>query len=247
MIHAIGDTHLGHELIAKVRGYVNGADHDEAVISSINQCVAKSDRLIIVGDFCKDKPHKWKQAIKCRNVFLIIGNHDSNQIIRAFAKGQSALTKMVRFEPGKFCFFSHYPNAFWPGSHIGEARGRVYVGSMHVYGHMHDAKEQELDAIWPARKSQDVGVDTALKQFGLPRPFSQNDIINRLWPRKGHHFIEKPWALAAIVDAQVTAAGMTAENQYRERCGHQVAYTDADFATVVRNMHVILNELGPKP
>lgn len=200
MIHAIGDTHLGHELIAKVRGYANGADHDEAVISSINQCVARSDRLIIVGDFCKDKAHKWKQAIKCRNVFLIIGNHDSNQIIRAFAKGQSALTKMIRFEPGKFCFFSHYPNAFWPGSHIGEARGRVYVGSMHVYGHMHDAKEKELDSIWPARKSQDVGVDTALRLFGLPRPFSQNDIIQRLWPRKGHHFIEKPWEYGLATD-----------------------------------------------
>ena len=36
--------------------------------------------------------------------------------------------------------------------------------------------------------------------------------------------------LKAIASAQIAAAGMTAENMQREKCGHSMAYTMDNFA-----------------
>lgn len=188
MIYFTADTHFGHAAIAAERGYGIVEDHDEAVLNGINSYASKADRLYILGDFCWSQPFEWRRRLLCKQVTLIRGNHDSPQVCRAFG-GNMYDTRMVRLEPGKHVFLSHYAHAFWPGSHIGEFRGRKYVGRLHVYGHTHDEKEAELDWIWPERRSMDVGIDTAIRLLGRPWPFSADEIVERLWDRKGHHHV----------------------------------------------------------
>lgn len=210
MICCLADTHLGHELIAHTRHFKVGKEHDEAVLDGINSVAKKRDRLYIVGDFCKDNAHKWRQRIVCKEVTLIRGNHDCPSICRAFGKGHLFDTRMVKVRSGINLFMSHYPHCYWPGSHHGSARNKVYVGSIHVYGHVHDEKEAELNRIWPDRRSQDVGVDTAIRLLGSPKPFDEAYLLEHLWAgRKGHHEIGTPW--------EVPKADLSAADRYGDR------------------------------
>jgi len=56
-----------------------------------------------------------------------------------------------------------------------------------VYGHCHFQREAYLDGIWPERRSMDVGVDSARHHLGEFRPFSEDEVVQILGQRKGHH------------------------------------------------------------
>ncbi len=50
-----------------------------------------------------------------------------------------------------------------------------------------------------------------------------------------------------IAALQVSAMGMTAENNHRQSCGHSMAYTDGDFGKVsdeIKDLCVRLSDIG---
>jgi calcineurin-like phosphoesterase family protein len=195
MLQFIADTHFDSPRIAMARGYKDANEHDTEVLRCINTCVVpKRDRLYIVGDFCSKQAHKWRQKINCKEVTLIRGNHDTPAICKAFGKGHLFDGRTVMVRPGIKVFLSHYPHAYWPGSHHGSARNKVYLGDMHLYGHVHGEWETVLDGFWPERRASDCSVDNCMKLFGLPRPWSEHDLLTRLWAgRRGHHLIGPEW------------------------------------------------------
>lgn len=197
------DPHFGNGLDFRDFGCIE--DHDTAFIDGINGFVDKDDELWIVGDFGQGTLGRaasadgktrgighYRQRIKCRSVFLVLGNHDVENKCKVHFSGiYHKRTLKLHYErksqhinppAGRVLLhIDHYPCAYWLGSHN---------GSLHIYGHVHDRRERTLDRIWPDRRSMDCGFDTAYRLFGKYRPFADSEIIDRLLSRTGHDPVE---------------------------------------------------------
>lgn len=180
MIYITADTHFRHKKIVSIanRPFPTVAEHDEYILEGINSRAKKGDTLYVVGDFSMGGAHEIKNKIRCKDVRLIIGNHDSPSTIAAFK--HAWLGRNVKLGPYN-CWLHHYPTAFWPKSHR---------GGMHCYGHTHYQREEWLDKQLPGRRSMDVGLDNAFKILGDYLPFNEEEIVEILMARPGHDLIE---------------------------------------------------------
>lgn len=172
------DTHFDSKSVMSMRDFSSPADHDEYVVARINEMVGYHDRLIIAGDFCMRSAKHVLGSITCKNTYLVIGNHDRAQSIRAFKSAEE--TMMLKIGEHKV-FISHYPHAYWPASHY---------GSLHLYGHVHAQREETLDMVFPGRRSMDIGLDNAKRLVGDYRPFTEDEIVSFLAPQAGHDPVE---------------------------------------------------------
>lgn len=185
----MSDTHFEcYNLIEETRSeWASPETHDEMVVDAINSTVKRQDRLIILGDFCKDTKRTaiWRQKIQCKHVHLVLGNHDKRtHAWPAFGMGNVSDTLELKVGPPedrRKIFCSHYPHVHWPASHY---------GSYHAYGHVHGQKESELDMMMPERRSIDVGVDNAVRLLGSPFPFSTDELFLFLRLRAGHGLVK---------------------------------------------------------
>lgn len=177
----VGDPHFGHDNILNFahRPFHCIEEHDEHLISQINFYVARTDRLIIAGDVAWKDPQKYRMQIKCKQVDIVWGNHDKKSWAPCFSNCYDNL--MLKLGDDWKLFISHYPHAYWPESHRGQ---------LHVYGHVHDAREETLDRVFPGRRSMDVGFDTAKRILGEYRPFCTDEILNLLKNRPGHDTLD---------------------------------------------------------
>lgn len=184
--HFIADPHFGHSNIIKyckrpflskeeLKMLEDGIDfkvsqattdlHDNTIINNINKQVHVDDRLWLLGDFSfhqYEQARRYREAIKCKNVHLIWGNHDKTSIAPLF----SSRTDLVcpSFSGGQLIALCHYPMRSWNKSH---------KGSWHLYGHVHGNLPPE-----PHMLSLDVGVDT--HDF---RPWSYQEVYDYMQPR----------------------------------------------------------------
>lgn len=165
-------------LVLESRPWTTPEDHDEYLLECLNKTVERRDRLIILGDFCKGRPFKWRDKIKCRNIWFVLGNHDNrNQTAACFGSDRTRDTYMVKLSKDCRVWCSHYPHAHWPSSHH---------GTCHAYGHTHSNMEWSLEQAFPGRRSIDVGVDNAVKFYGSPVPFPEEFFTEVLMSRGGH-------------------------------------------------------------
>jgi calcineurin-like phosphoesterase family protein len=159
---------------------------DEYLLEGINSLVGESDTLYHLGDFCfGDKSQYYNVArayrnrIKCRNVHIVWGNHDSFSIGDLFQSNHLMTT--VR-EQGETIVCLHYAMAIWNKSHH---------GTWQLYGHSHSNAEAWMNKTMPGRRSLDVGVDNAVKLVGSYRPFSFEELKKMMDKQSGccidHH------------------------------------------------------------
>jgi calcineurin-like phosphoesterase family protein len=152
---------------------------DKALIDNINAVVRENDRLIHCGDFCwvRGNPEKvaavyakYRNQIKCRNVFLVYGNHDPKQ----FSQARDLVSRLFS---GTFDLYQTYiNNELAVCSHYSMLRwDRSHHNSLHFFGHSHDKLSDWLDEHTPGHHSLDVGVDTAYRLLGEYRPFSAKE------------------------------------------------------------------------
>lgn len=157
MIFLTSDTHFGHENIIKYvnRPFQTVEEMDETLISNINKTVGEDDELYILGDFCMNggysKRSAYRNQINCRNVHLILGNHDTRLIanfrLSPFKSEQDYCE--LEYKDIKFCL-SHYPFLSWNG------RERK---SIMCHGHIHsNVRNNEINQ-WQRLRRFDVGVD----------------------------------------------------------------------------------------
>jgi len=77
------DTHFNHdkEFIYGSRGYSNRYEHNDALITKINEVVRPQDTLFHLGDFCLNiTPPEFEEILRrinCNNIAYIWGNHNS--------------------------------------------------------------------------------------------------------------------------------------------------------------------------
>lgn len=188
MIWFTADLHLGCKKLVQYSRtqFATVDEHDDHVLDGINHWVQPSDILVIAGDFCREKPGRYRPRIKCKHIHFILGNHDKETKIRAVFGGNVWHSRMMKTtdRPRQKVWVSHYPPCFWPESHY---------GSMALYGHIHDnaVMEDMMDVGMPGRKSMDIGVDAAYRLFGEYRPFSEEDMLSIIGHRPGHEELWK--------------------------------------------------------
>lgn len=178
MIYFTSDTHFEcPNLVANTRPlFATDEEHDDALIENINDTVLRTDTLIILGDFCKTRPGKFRQKINCRHIRYVMGNHDKPcKWAHVFGPLHDILK--VKLGNGDYAFCTHYPMITWNRSHY---------GTYHFYGHLHADRELEWDQMFPERRSMDVGVDNAYRLLGHYRPFAWPEIQEILAGREGY-------------------------------------------------------------
>jgi calcineurin-like phosphoesterase family protein len=183
------------------RDYNSVEEMNQDMVKAINKSVKEDDILYHIGDWSFggiENIWRFRKQLRCQNIHLILGNHDhhieenkllpnvhygpyNNDLVdgpnpNTYEDGRRQTTYDV-YAKGLFKSVSHYKEVTLNGkvfilSHYGH---RVWHGShkgwIHLYGHSHDS-------LPPYGKSHDVGVDTALRLFGTPRPFSVTDILD---------------------------------------------------------------------
>ena len=175
---------------AKTRRNPNGweispesvARHDEYLLRQINRLVQPKDRLWHVGDYCwgprgkgiVDVARRYREAINCRHVNLIWGNHDYRDIGHLFERTYDRYRLKWQGERIILCHCAH---AVWEDSHR---------GGWNLYRHSHTTAEEALDQFMPQRRSMDVGVDNAFRIFGEYRPIALEEIRDLFRTRTGH-------------------------------------------------------------
>lgn len=182
----MADPHFNHDGVIEMsnRPFRNVEEMNDVIMEGINLTVGRDDRLYILGDFAWYNESSLFNQIKCRNVHLVIGNHDRGRAIRLFKTVDDVVE--LKFDIGtdrrQIVFLSHYPHCFWPASHY---------GSYHLYGHIHGQREDWLnEKLGYGRRSMDVGVDEAWRIYGVYRPFSWAEIHQTLRNRTGHDNVE---------------------------------------------------------
>jgi calcineurin-like phosphoesterase family protein len=153
---------------------------DDHLIDRINEYVDKDDILWHLGDFCFWKKSVarhiakgYRERINCRNLYLVLGNHDLPEIRSVFDASYDYKEIKVH---SRDIVLSHYAHCFWNRSHH---------GSWMLYGHAHGNAENWLDSNMPGRLSMDVGVDNAFRLLGEYRPFSFREISSIMEKRPG--------------------------------------------------------------
>ena len=98
MIYFTADMHLGcDKLVENTRPMYNSCEeHDDLVMDALNRTVGRDDRLVIIGDFCKEKPGRYRPHIRCKNIMFVLGNHDKESKIRAVFGGNVRYQYMAK-------------------------------------------------------------------------------------------------------------------------------------------------------
>lgn len=178
--HFLADPHLEHEGVLQMsnRLFDTIEEHNDHIVEVTNLKVGEDDRLFVLGDFGWHSEASWFAKLRCKNIHLIVGNHDRGRAIRLF----KTVNDVAEIKIGDdYIFLSHYPNAYWPGSH---------KGYYHLYGHCHFQREDTLNSLFPGRRSMDVGVDSCFQMFGYYGPLEWSEIKEVLGERPGHDDIE---------------------------------------------------------
>lgn len=139
---------------------------NETILHNVNSTVKEDDTLYFLGDFAfgdKTQIPRLRDRIKCRNLFLIKGNHD-HKLASFYRDYFSFVRDYYEFRHNKtlFCLM-HYPLHVW-NEH---ARGAI-----HLFGHSHGSLGPQV------RKREDVGFDC------YPCPVSIDYIVELMKPRQ---------------------------------------------------------------
>lgn len=176
----ISDLHLGHDAVRvgkRAEYFSSLKEWEDGILDAINTQTKKGDILYILGDLCfKDLPY-WRTRIKCKETWLIRGNHDPSTKICTEVFGNKFRDTCTTKLGDTPCWLSHYAHAFWPGSHR---------GTYHLYGHCHGQREDTLDSWMPERKSLEVCPETIFEWTGKWGAISENQLLRIMKNRKGH-------------------------------------------------------------
>jgi calcineurin-like phosphoesterase family protein len=125
VVRVIADLHLGHENMAKHRGFADSAEQDEYIVAKWNSVVLKRDITYILGDVTMEKAnYAILDRLNGRKI-VVGGNHDNPNHSRKMLEHVDYLAGMVQY---KGLFLTHCP------IHPMEMDYRV---KYNVHGHIH--------------------------------------------------------------------------------------------------------------
>lgn len=161
MIHFFSDPHFWHSRIIEhcKRPFESVVHMNDYIIKNINDKVDENDTLYCLGDFSFGGIKKicdTREQINCKNVHLILGNHDKEirkkLSKRNFMFGFQSIQDYLMFDVNgrQSIILFHYPIASWASkSH----------GSWMISGHCHGNYKPGLVNDCSNGLILDVGVD----------------------------------------------------------------------------------------
>jgi calcineurin-like phosphoesterase family protein len=121
----IGCLHLGHESVARYRGFKNSEEHDKHLIESWNKCINKKDLVWILGDITMETDkHYWKLDLLNGRKKVCLGNHDKYQHSKQLMLYVEGITGAIDY---KGFILTHVP------IHPNEVH--FYRGNIHAHIH----------------------------------------------------------------------------------------------------------------
>lgn len=139
--------HFNHDkdFIYKARGFDSIQEHDIAIIENINEVVDKDDELYILGDVWLGRDIEYGQlcleAIKCDNIHIVCGNHDTDKKIEAMLMCENVvyIAQAARLKYKKISFFlCHYPTITDNYDDVDD--GKFIQHTVNLFGHTHQSE-----------------------------------------------------------------------------------------------------------
>lgn len=148
------DLHLGHRLVAGLRGFDSVDDHDTAIIQNWEKVVRKDDQVWVLGDLTLNSPGPALEIVRDLpgTKHLVAGNHDpchpmhrhshrwQPKYLEVFASVQAFARRRIN---GQDVLLSHFPHS--KDRH--EARYLQYrlrdEGAWLLHGHTHGTERRE--------------------------------------------------------------------------------------------------------
>lgn len=166
------DTHLDHMsiLVHQKRPYTSIEEMNDVLIENINKVVKPRDRLFHLGDFVwkASRFGHFRHRLLVKELWVTYGNHDARSLKKFVSwAGEVAFVKIN----DQYFHLCHYPILSW--------RKREH-GGFHLYGHSHGMFEGWLDKNFPGRLAIDIGVDNAFNLLGEYRPFSLDEVLEKI-------------------------------------------------------------------
>ena len=127
-VFAIGCLHLGHENMAKFRGFSGSRDHDEYLVKQWNKVVSKRDKVFILGDVTMEKHDQyWMLGDLNGYKHVILGNHDRPQDVLSLLRHADKVSGPFKYK--KETWLTHIP------VHPIEFEYRV---KLNIHAHIHE-------------------------------------------------------------------------------------------------------------
>lgn len=174
-VHFIGCLHLGHESVAKWRGFKDSEEHDNYLISQWNKTVRKKDIVYILGDVTMETDkHYYKLDQLNGRKKVVLGNHDLGKHVPELLKYVESVAGMVDY---KGLILTHCP--IHPNE-IGFCRASVHAHIHHkskleecVVG----SRYQDEDSVPSKTLHKYVCVDALLLDF---KPMSTEQVLEKI-------------------------------------------------------------------
>ena len=150
------------------------------LIENWNSMVSPDDLVFHLGDFSVGGAAEWTSLLNKLNgeIFLILGNHDMNNVDQAFMHRFQRVSMQMLISIGKQrIYLNHYPFLCYGGA---------YRTTWQLFGHVHTSPyrtgldSSRLDYLFPTQ--YDVGVDNNNYypvSFGKVSEIIQQQITNR--------------------------------------------------------------------
>jgi calcineurin-like phosphoesterase family protein len=127
IVRFIADLHLGHENMAKRRGFSTVEEHDEHIIAKWNSVVNKRDVTYILGDVTMEKSSPYPLLDRLNGIkHIVLGNHDRRQDTKKLFDYAESVAGMIQY---KGIMLTHCP------IHPMELEYRF---NKNIHGHIHD-------------------------------------------------------------------------------------------------------------
>jgi calcineurin-like phosphoesterase family protein len=126
-VRFIADLHLGHENMAKKRGFSSAEEHDEYVVEMWNSVVGKRDVTYILGDVTMEKKTSYALLDRLNGIkHVVLGNHDRRQDVPHLLQYVESVAGMIQY---KGIMLTHCP------IHPMELNYRF---NKNIHGHIHE-------------------------------------------------------------------------------------------------------------
>jgi calcineurin-like phosphoesterase family protein len=126
-VYFIGCLHLGHENIAKMRGFNSSKDHDKILIDGINSVVSKRDKLYILGDVSMENSKHYHLLDQVRGFKeVVMGNHDRHTDVPKLLKHVNGVCGCAKYKEWMLTHIPIHPIEF------------DYRVSLNVHAHLHN-------------------------------------------------------------------------------------------------------------
>ena len=199
-VYFTSDSHFRHNqsFIFEARGYKDRYEHDDALITKINEVVRPQDTLFHLGDFCLNiTPPEFEEILRrinCDNIAYIWGNHNSciRRVYEETIAGEYQRNdiEVYPYAVGKITYLGYYKELIVNGHMIvihhypHQIFNQMQKGAWQLSGHSHYTNPTtQLDH--PDNKILDVGWDGHGKPLSFPE--IQKIMMNKQHVKQDKH------------------------------------------------------------